>query len=74
MPNTGNRNTKRRRRREPEPPAKPPAEAMLPIRINQSLIDRVDQYRPDLIPREPYIRQLLKEKLDDMDEQNGEED
>jgi hypothetical protein len=46
---------------------------MLPIRFHAEQIDRVDALRPDLIPREPYIRQLLSERLDQL-EQEGEEE
>lgn len=57
-----------RRRRKPKPPT-----PTIPIRITGDLIDRVDAHRPALIPREPYIRQLLSERLDQMD-QGGEDD
>jgi hypothetical protein len=55
----------KKRRRRPEPPPTP----TLPIRITGPLIDRVDALRPSLIPREPFIRQLLSERLDQLEEE-----
>jgi hypothetical protein len=62
-------NVKRAKRRKP--PAKPPTPT-LPIRITGDLIDRVDALKPDLIPREPYIRQLLADKLTEMENEEEE--
>lgn len=62
----------RRRRREPEPPptpSKPEPEPMTPVRISVSLIERVDAIKPALVPREPFIRQLLSDYLDTLEEE-----
>jgi len=36
----------------------------LPVRITPDLLDRIDEVRPDLIPREPYVRHLIELGLD----------
>jgi len=40
-------------------PAPPPRPAFLPVRITAEQIDRIDSIRPDMIPREPFIRHVL---------------
>jgi hypothetical protein len=45
---------------------------MVPVRLNAELVDRVDAIRPAMLPREPYIRQLLSDYLDILEEQAGE--
>jgi hypothetical protein len=62
--------TTRKRRRRTAPP--PPETPTVPIRITGPLIDRVDAVRPALIPREPFVRQLLSERLDQLEAQAGE--
>lgn len=70
-------NASRRRARkrttpnQPPPPPEPTKEKMLPIRLNEMLIERLDAIRPELIPREPFIRQWISDRLD---EQDGEEE
>lgn len=49
------RNSAARRAPEPLPP--------VPVRITADLIERVDAVKPQMIPREPYIRHLLDEIL-----------
>jgi hypothetical protein len=61
-------NVKKRRKA-----VKPPTPT-LPIRITGDLIDRVDAIRPELIPREPYIRQLLSERLSQREAEQEEEE
>jgi hypothetical protein len=38
---------------------KPPRPPFLPVRISTEQIDRIDALRPDMIPREPFIRHVL---------------
>lgn len=45
---------------------------MVPIRMTADLVERVDARRPALIPREPFIRQMLSDYLDQLEEQDGE--
>lgn len=61
----------KRSKRRRKPPEKPPTQT-LPIRITGDLIDRVDKIKPDLIPREPFIRQLLDERLTQMENEEEE--
>jgi len=56
------------KRRKPAPEPAPPR-ALLPVRITPELIDRVDAVRPDLIPREPFIRHLLDLALTQLEEE-----
>jgi hypothetical protein len=35
----------------------------VPIRVTPDLIDRIDEIRPDMIPREPFVRHLLEMAL-----------
>lgn len=59
---------KRRRRRQAPPP---PTPTRL-VRISGDLIDRVDAVRPEMIPREPFIRHLLDEKLKEYEQEEEE--
>jgi hypothetical protein len=38
------------------------------VRVDIDLIERFDNAKPALVPRDPFIRMLLKDKLDEMDE------
>jgi metal-responsive CopG/Arc/MetJ family transcriptional regulator len=68
-------NAKESRRRRRSQIAKPPAKKMIPVRIADDLVERVDALRPEYIPREPFIRQILSEKIEEMEEQQeGEEE
>jgi hypothetical protein len=59
---------KKRRRVPPTPPPKPQPKYYM-IRITPDLIARVEDLRPQHIPREPFIRHLLSLQLDEMEEQ-----
>lgn len=48
---------------------RPPPRKDLPVRITGDLLDRIDAVRPDMIPREPYIRHLLDEQLKLLEEE-----
>jgi len=49
---------------------KPPAQvAYLPVRITPDLIERIDAIRPDMIPREPFIRHVLDVGLTQLEEE-----
>ena len=52
-------------------PKKQPEVARLPIpiRISPELIDRIDAIRPDLIPREPFVRHILDLGLQQLEEE-----
>jgi hypothetical protein len=41
----------------------------IPIRITPDLIDRIDAIRPDLIPREPFVRHILDLGLQQLEEE-----
>jgi len=41
----------------------------IPIRITPDLIDRIDAIRPDLIPREPFVRHILDLGLKQLEEE-----
>jgi hypothetical protein len=41
----------------------------LPIRITPELIERIDALRPDLIPREPFVRHVLDIGLNVLEEE-----
>lgn len=41
----------------------------IPIRITPDLIDRIDEIRPDMIPREPFVRHLLDIALTQLEEE-----
>jgi hypothetical protein len=42
---------------------------MVQVRISAELIDRIDAIRPDLIPREPFIRHVLDIGLQQLEEE-----
>lgn len=44
------------KKRKHQPPPRP---AFLPVRITAEQIDKIDAIRPDMIPREPFIRHVL---------------
>jgi hypothetical protein len=48
----------------PEPERLP-----IPVRITPELIDRIDEIRPDMIPREPFVRHLLDIALTMLEEE-----
>jgi hypothetical protein len=52
-------------------PSKPSEVSRLPIpiRITPDLIDRIDAIRPDLIPREPFVRHILDLGLQQLEEE-----
>jgi hypothetical protein len=41
----------------------------VPIRITPELIDRIDEIKPDMIPREPFVRHLLDMALTMLEEE-----
>lgn len=41
----------------------------LPVRITPELLDRIDAVRPDLIPREPFVRHLIDLALQELEEE-----
>lgn len=43
-------------------PAKP--RPPVPVRLPPELVDRIDNVRDELIPREPYVRWLIELALD----------
>jgi hypothetical protein len=45
---------------------KPPRQA-LPIRVTGDLLDRIDEVRPDLTPREPFVRYLIELGLEQLE-------
>lgn len=45
-------------------PAKQPPPKSLLVRIDHALVDRVDALRGPLVPREPFIRQLLTQAVE----------
>jgi hypothetical protein len=47
----------------PKKPAAPTRTAPLSVRIPPALVARVDRVRPDLVPREAFIRALLDKAL-----------
>lgn len=42
-------------KKQPTPPREP-----LPVRMTGPLLDRIDNVRPEMIPREPFIRHLVE--------------
>lgn len=46
-----------------------PAKQYLPIRIMPEQIERIDALRPDLIPREPFVRHVLDIGLQVLEEE-----
>lgn len=53
-----------------KPPApKQQSQQFIPIRIPLDLIERIDAIKPDMIPREPYVRHLLDLIVTDMEEE-----
>jgi len=50
---------------EPEPITRLP----VPIRVTPDLIDRIDDIKPDMIPREPFVRHLLDIALTMLEEE-----
>lgn len=47
----------------------PPRPAFLPVRITTEQIDRIDAIRPDMIPREPFIRHVLDIGIEQLEEE-----
>jgi hypothetical protein len=43
----------------PAPTPEPTAKYYLPIRISEDLLDRIDAIRPEMTPREPFVRHVL---------------
>ena len=41
----------------------------VPIRLTAELQARVDEVRPDMIPREPFVRHLIELGLERLEEQ-----
>lgn len=55
-----------KRAKQPTPPPRP---AFLPVRITAAQVDRIDAIRPDMIPREPFIRHVLDIGIEHMEEE-----
>lgn len=51
------------------PPSQQVTQIPLPIRITPDLIERIDAIRPDLIPREPFVRHVLDLGLRQLEEE-----
>lgn len=47
----------------------PPPRQALPVRITGPLLDRVDDVRPELVPREPFIRHLIEIGLEEYEDE-----
>ncbi len=43
----------------------------VPIRIPGELVERIDAVKPPLVPREPYVRKLIEEAIEDLEEQEA---
>lgn len=56
----------RQQRRRPPTPVKL-------VRISGELIDRIDAIKPDMVPREPYIRMLLEHRVTEIENEEEEE-
>jgi hypothetical protein len=54
-----NPKTKKRGGTVKKPPLQVVEPQYLPIRITADLVERIDDIRPDMIPREPFVRHLL---------------
>jgi hypothetical protein len=39
------------------------------VRITGELLDRIDDIRPDLIPREPFVRHLIELGLEALEDE-----
>lgn len=46
-----------------------PSKNFLPIRILPEQIERIDALRPDLIPREPFVRHVLDIGIEQLEEE-----
>lgn len=72
QPSPGGAKTRPRRRKlaaVPEPPAPKPKTKYYMTRITMDLMERVEDLRPEHIPREPFIRHILSVGLDQMEEE-----
>jgi hypothetical protein len=41
----------------------------LPIRLTPDLLEKVDNVRPDMIPREPFVRHLIELGIQRLEEE-----
>jgi hypothetical protein len=46
-----------------------PSKTYLPVRILPEQIERIDAIRPDMIPREPFVRHVLDIGLSQLEEE-----
>jgi hypothetical protein len=49
--------------------AQPAPKQYTPIRLTADLVERVDAIRPDMIPREPFVRHVLDIGLQQLEEE-----
>jgi hypothetical protein len=66
MKTSQQRGGKLKPKKQPEPEV---TRLPIPIRITPELIDRIDAIRPDLIPREPFVRHILDLGLQQLEEE-----